>query len=265
MEGALAGAWPKGIGAITLFVEDLAAARQFYLDVFGLPVMFEDDDSTVFDFGNTIVNLLKATAAPELVEPARVAPREAGSRFQLTLNVDDVDVMCAELARRGVTLLNGPDGPAMGRANRQLHGSRAATSGRSPSSDRGLPAGRRRRTRSDARDQAVQRHEDDVPEGAEAEGRDGRNVRPDPVLARPAQEQGHEQARDDEPGSDGRIAQDDGVVDPLSDADRHKQPEGRGALPACAGTPGVTRDPEDGASDDGAQVPRRPANDVEGP
>jgi lactoylglutathione lyase len=105
---SLTGARPMGIGAITLFVEDLAAARQFYIDVFELPVMFEDDDSVVFDFGNTIVNLLKATAAPELVEPARVAPREAGSRFQLTLNVDDVDAMCAELARRGVTLLNGP-------------------------------------------------------------------------------------------------------------------------------------------------------------
>ena len=34
------GAWPKGIFAITLFVEDLAAARQFYMKVFGLPVMF---------------------------------------------------------------------------------------------------------------------------------------------------------------------------------------------------------------------------------
>jgi len=108
MEGSLSRAWPRAIGAITLFVEDLASTRQFYLDVFGLPVMFEDDDSVVFDFGNTIINLLRTTAAPELVEPARVAPREAGSRFQLTLNVDDVDAMCAELARRRVTLLNGP-------------------------------------------------------------------------------------------------------------------------------------------------------------
>jgi uncharacterized glyoxalase superfamily protein PhnB len=28
--------------------------------------------------------------------------------MQLTINVDDVDAVCAELARRGVTLLNGP-------------------------------------------------------------------------------------------------------------------------------------------------------------
>ena len=102
------GSWPRGIGAITLFVEDLDAAKQFYREVFGLPVHFEDDDSAVFDFGNTLVNLLKTTAAPALIEPAPVASREAGSRLQLTIQVDDVDAMCAELARRGVELLNGP-------------------------------------------------------------------------------------------------------------------------------------------------------------
>jgi catechol 2,3-dioxygenase-like lactoylglutathione lyase family enzyme len=101
-------AWPKGIGAITLFVENLAAAKQFYMQVFGLPVVFEDDDSTVFKFGNTLVNLLKITAAGELVEPATIARREAGSRVVFTINVDDVDALCAELTARGVELLNGP-------------------------------------------------------------------------------------------------------------------------------------------------------------
>jgi catechol 2,3-dioxygenase-like lactoylglutathione lyase family enzyme len=101
-------AWPRGIGAITLFVEDLEAAKRFYREVFGLPVKFEDDDSVVFDFGNTLVNLLKTTAARELIEPAAVAAREVGSRLQLTIEVDDVDAKCAELAARGVELLNGP-------------------------------------------------------------------------------------------------------------------------------------------------------------
>ena len=100
--------WPAGISAITLFVEDLGAARRFYLDVFGLPLKFEDADSAVFDFGNVLVNLLSTSAAPELIEPAQVAPRAAGSRLQLTISVDDVDATCAELARRGVALLNGP-------------------------------------------------------------------------------------------------------------------------------------------------------------
>jgi catechol 2,3-dioxygenase-like lactoylglutathione lyase family enzyme len=102
------GPWPKGIATITLFVDDLSATKQFYIDVFGLPVVFEDDESAVFRFGTTLVNLLTSTAAPELIEPAVVAPREAGARFQFTIDVDDVDAMCAELARRGVALLNGP-------------------------------------------------------------------------------------------------------------------------------------------------------------
>lgn len=106
--GARAGAWAKGISAITLFVEDLPATRRFYLDVFGLPVVFEDDDSCVFRFGATLVNLLKASAAGELIGPAEVASPKAGARFQFTIDVEDVDAMCAELTSRGVELLNGP-------------------------------------------------------------------------------------------------------------------------------------------------------------
>jgi len=100
--------WPGGIAAITLFVEDLDAAREFYGRAFGLPVMFEDDNSAVFRFGDTLVNLLRASAAVELVAPAAVGGPEAGPRFELTLEVDDVDAMCATLADRGVELLNGP-------------------------------------------------------------------------------------------------------------------------------------------------------------
>jgi catechol 2,3-dioxygenase-like lactoylglutathione lyase family enzyme len=106
--GANVSSWPNGIGAITLFVEDLDATKQFYRDVFGLPVKFEDGASAVFDFGTTLINLLKVEEAPELIAPASVASPGAGSRFQFTINVDDVDAMCAELARRGVELLNGP-------------------------------------------------------------------------------------------------------------------------------------------------------------
>ena len=37
-----------------------------------------------------------------------MATRDAGSRFQFTITVEDVDATCAELASRGVELLNGP-------------------------------------------------------------------------------------------------------------------------------------------------------------
>lgn len=100
--------WPGVLGAITLFVEDLPATRQFYIDVFGLAAHWEDDASAVFLFGPTMINLLKVEEAPELIAPAPVGAVDAGARFQFTLDVDDVDAKCAELADRGVTLLNGP-------------------------------------------------------------------------------------------------------------------------------------------------------------
>lgn len=101
------GAWPAGIAAITLFEEDLEAAKRFY-QVFRLPVFFEDENSAVFKFGDTLVNLLNVSEARELVKPAKAATEDAGVRFQFTLEVDDVDAMCEELRGRGVEILNGP-------------------------------------------------------------------------------------------------------------------------------------------------------------
>jgi catechol 2,3-dioxygenase-like lactoylglutathione lyase family enzyme len=98
----------KSVGAITLFVEDPRRSQSFYEQVFELPVIWEDEDSAVFRFENTIVNLLRIPAAHDLIAPGAVASREAGSRFQLTIWVDDADAVCAELASRGVELLNGP-------------------------------------------------------------------------------------------------------------------------------------------------------------
>ncbi|MEP6811513.1 MAG: VOC family protein [Actinomycetota bacterium] len=98
----------ESVGAITLFVDDVQRAKAFYADVFGVPIVFEDESSAAFKFENTIVNLLAASEADDLIAPAAVAAAAAGSRFQLTVWVDDADAVCAELAKRGVTLLNGP-------------------------------------------------------------------------------------------------------------------------------------------------------------
>ncbi len=107
-EAAQVSTWPKSIFAITLFVEDLKAAKKFYQEVFGLPVVFEDANSAVFKIGDTLINLLAITQADNLIQPAKVASREAGSRLVFTIHVDDVDAMCAQLTARGVTLINGP-------------------------------------------------------------------------------------------------------------------------------------------------------------
>jgi catechol 2,3-dioxygenase-like lactoylglutathione lyase family enzyme len=106
--GAEVSASLKSVGAITLFVENPRRSQSFYEEVFDRSAIYEDEDSAGFKFDNTIINLLGMPAARELIDPGAVASREAGSRFQLTIWVDDADAVCAELARRGVELLNGP-------------------------------------------------------------------------------------------------------------------------------------------------------------
>ncbi|MGV8881736.1 MAG: VOC family protein [Rhodoglobus sp.] len=96
------------VTAITLFVDDLPAAKEFYSRAFALPVHYEDEASAVFQFGNTLINLLREPDAVGLIAPGVVAPVASGARMQLTITVDDVDAACAQLAERGVTLLNGP-------------------------------------------------------------------------------------------------------------------------------------------------------------
>lgn len=94
------------ISAISLFVEDVPAAKAFYEDVFGVETVFEDDSSACVRFDGLFVNLVSVTAADELVDA--VASRLAGSRFQLSIWVDDVDAVCSALEARGVALLSGP-------------------------------------------------------------------------------------------------------------------------------------------------------------
>ena len=99
---------PHSIDAITLLVEELEQAKLFYQRVFGLDVVFEDPNSAVFKFESTLINLLRAGAARELVAPSAVGRPDAGPRFVLTIPVADVDATCAELSQLGVVLLNGP-------------------------------------------------------------------------------------------------------------------------------------------------------------
>lgn len=97
--------WPGPITTITLFADDVAATKAFYAEVFGLPVVFEDEASAVFRFGTQQINLLLTSEAPEVIEPATVG---TGPRMLLTLTVEDVDATCELVQQRGVTLLNGP-------------------------------------------------------------------------------------------------------------------------------------------------------------
>jgi len=96
------------LGAITLFVEDPARARDFYVRLLEADPIFEDETSAAFRLDNVIVNLLVRSSADELITPAAVASADSGATCQLTLEVTDVDETCTELNGRGITLLNGP-------------------------------------------------------------------------------------------------------------------------------------------------------------
>ena len=54
----LGGQRPLAVGAITLFVADVAAAKAWYQRTFEAPMVFEDDVSAVVKLDNTLVNLL---------------------------------------------------------------------------------------------------------------------------------------------------------------------------------------------------------------
>ena len=94
------------VEVITIFTEDLPATRAFYSDVFGLPLVFQDAVSAVFQFDSLLLNVLRVSEA--LVEPVPVGATGAGARYMPTIRVPDADETCAELARHGVALLNGP-------------------------------------------------------------------------------------------------------------------------------------------------------------
>ncbi|CAM4309312.1 VOC family protein [Paenibacillus typhae] len=96
------------VNVITLFVEDLHKTRRFYEDVFRLSAVYEDEVSAVYNFGNMSINLLNISEAAGLIQPAKPAGPESGSRFQFTIQVEDADAAARELAQQGVELLNGP-------------------------------------------------------------------------------------------------------------------------------------------------------------
>lgn len=95
------------IGVVEMFYPDLAAAKEYYQNVFGLAVDREDDTSVSFVFGELLIILLTMDSAAELVEPLPVAPT-GGVRTCFTIVVPDVDEVCRELAKQGIEPANGP-------------------------------------------------------------------------------------------------------------------------------------------------------------
>ena len=100
--------WQKKIGAITLFVEDPDRSKAFYQEVFELEPMLEDENGAGFRLEDTFLFLTRSSHAPALIAPAAAGRPGNGPRHVFAIIVDDVDAVCAELAGKGVALLNGP-------------------------------------------------------------------------------------------------------------------------------------------------------------
>lgn len=100
--------WSRGLFAITIYADDLAASRKFYGEMLLMQEIFTNHDSVVYQMGSACLNVLMRENAPELVAPLSIAPSSAGSRSLLTVMVDDVDAAHAALLARGVVFLNGP-------------------------------------------------------------------------------------------------------------------------------------------------------------
>ncbi|MFF8995829.1 VOC family protein [Streptomyces sp. NPDC014983] len=100
-------AWADGIAARTLFVEDLAASKRLYLDVFDAPNLFEDEQSVVLKPGARSSTCCRPHTFPHSSN-RRPRPRQAGVRLLFTVEADDVDARCAQLTATGVELVNEP-------------------------------------------------------------------------------------------------------------------------------------------------------------
>ena len=100
--------WVPAVQAVTLVVSDLEASKAFYAGAFAAPLIFENEDSAVFRFGEVLINLLLRTSADELFAPAEVGRAGDTPRAVFTVPVPDTDSYCRQLAERGIALLNGP-------------------------------------------------------------------------------------------------------------------------------------------------------------
>ncbi|HMK90510.1 MAG TPA: VOC family protein [Methylocystis sp.] len=93
------------IGAVRVFVDDLEAARRFYADTLGLKPLWDYKDIAIgFDVGQAplIVELVGRDADPEDDE---VVGRFVG----LSLQVDDISAVYADLSAKGVRFLGPPE------------------------------------------------------------------------------------------------------------------------------------------------------------
>ena len=96
------------VGAIILFVEDLARSKAFYRDVLGLDVEFEDDESVGFKIKGLAFIVLQVDRARVQLQGEPTVTPKAGATAFLTTFTDDVDALHADLVDRGIDFFQNP-------------------------------------------------------------------------------------------------------------------------------------------------------------
>jgi len=98
----------NGIGAVILFVEDLARAKTFYHEVLGLDVQFEDADSIGFTVEGMAFIVLQVDRASEQLQGEPTATPRSGATAFMTTFTEDADRLHADLLERGVEFFQAP-------------------------------------------------------------------------------------------------------------------------------------------------------------
>lgn len=94
---------PAPIGAVRVFVRDVAKARPFYEDQFGLTVVGSDDSVAIFETG-------QAKLMVEEIDPSEPEADELVGRLTgICFTVEDIRGAYAELAERGVSFDDRPE------------------------------------------------------------------------------------------------------------------------------------------------------------
>jgi catechol 2,3-dioxygenase-like lactoylglutathione lyase family enzyme len=103
----------KGFESLILFVSDLAAARAFYVEALGQPVLFEDEIIVVVGGrdGRVVLHRNDKGHDERGIFPAGTGVGGAAVRFQ----VDDPDACEREATERGLTVLWPTQDAAWGR------------------------------------------------------------------------------------------------------------------------------------------------------
>jgi len=104
---------PRQISVVTLGVEDLDRSRRFYVDGFGWPPVFENDEIIFIQMNGLVLGLwLRDKLAEDMARPAA-----APGSVALAHNVESeggVEALLDRLAAHGGTILRAADAPPHG-------------------------------------------------------------------------------------------------------------------------------------------------------